>query len=329
MGITIKEIAELCGVSIGTVDRALNGRPGISEKTKQKILQVAREHRYLPDHTARSLARGRTMTIGVVLFDLYNRSFAQLTNAIESRARELGYVVHLTLTGKDREVEKTCIRQLVQRKADGVILFPVNQGPEFESELASFDTPIVTICNYLSDRWPYIGIDDRKAMKDAADYVWQKGYRRYVYICPPLAYRGASNIFTQERRWMGFLEALHERKNRLRPILIQEKNYLDALERVNLSGPGKTAVVCSCDAYALEVMHHLKSKGIRVPEDVGVMGFDNIDTLKYVFPRLTTVHYDMEEFGIRAVDCLATWLETGAPPSVPLSGYRIIEGETI
>jgi LacI family transcriptional regulator len=333
MGITIKQIAELCGVSPGTVDRALNNRTGISEKTKQRILEVARAHRYVPDHRARSLARGRTMTIGVVLFDLYNRSFAQLTNAIERRARELGYVVHLTLTGKNRDLEKTCIRQLVERKVDGIILFPVNKGPDFEAELASLDTPVVTVCNYLSDRWPYVGIDDRKAMNDAACYMIGRGYRRFIYICPPLAFRGQANIFTQEQRWNGFADALRDSDcaSVAQPVVIRDKHYVDALRRIDLreAGPGRTAIVCSCDAYALEVMNFLKTEGIRVPEDVGVMGFDNIDTLQYVTPRLTTVHYDMEEFGERAVDCLAAWIEGEAAPDVPLSGYRIVEGETI
>lgn len=113
-------------------------------------MDIARRHRYQPDLNARGLASGRTMTIGVVLFDLYNRSFAQLANAIESRARERGCVMHLTLTGQDRELELGCIRQLVQRKVDGIILFSVNEGAEFEEELSSLGTPVVTVCNYIS-----------------------------------------------------------------------------------------------------------------------------------------------------------------------------------
>ncbi|GAB2670240.1 LacI family DNA-binding transcriptional regulator [Paenibacillus thermoaerophilus] len=337
MGITIKQIAELCGVSIGTVDRALNDRPGISEKTKRRILEVAREHQYRPDLTARSLARGRTMTIGVVLFDLYNRSFAQLANAIERRSRERGYIVHLTLTGKDPEMEKNCLRQLVQRKADGIILCSVNEGARFEEELRGLLTPIVTVCNRISDRWPYVGIDDRGAMKEAVGQLLRKGYRRFVYVCPPLADRGRVNIHTQEQRWIGFREALEDGadavsggQGKFETAVIAQRDYLDALRRLDLAaGTGKTAIVCSCDAYALEVMHDCRSRGLRVPEDVGIMGFDNIDMLKYVSPRLSTVHYDMEEFGTRAADSLIAWIERGEAPSVPSLAYRWIEGESV
>ena len=106
MGVTIKDIASICGVSTGTVDRALNNRSGNNVKTKMKIMQIAEELNYRPHHTARSLAKGKTMTIGVVLFDLYNRSFAQMLNAIEFKAMELGYFVDIVLTDKDPKKEK-------------------------------------------------------------------------------------------------------------------------------------------------------------------------------------------------------------------------------
>jgi LacI family transcriptional regulator len=329
MAVTIKEIANMCGVSPGTVDRALNNRPGISDRTKKKILKLVKKLNYQPDHMARSLAKGRTMTLGVVLFDLYNRSFAQLMNAVELKSRELGYYVHLVLTEKDKENEKYCIENLVSRKVDGIILFSVNKGEQFNEYLKTLNIPIVTIFNHVSDDWQYIGINDRQAMKDAVHYIWERNYRKYIFICPPLAYRDTSNIFTQEERLIGCMEGLQELQPGNEPIVIQEKNFLRALDRLELKGPEKTVIMCSCDIYALEVMNHLKSKGLQVPHDVGLMGFDHIDVLKYVTPALTTVEYAVEEFGVKAVECLVSQIEHADCPSIPLLDYKIIPGDSI
>lgn len=128
MRITTEDIARICGVSRGTVDRALNNRPGISPKTKEKVLKVAKELGYRPNMIACSLAKGHTMSIGVVVFDLNNEFFAQLLNSIEIRARELGYFTYLVLTQKDPKVEKECLSHLVDRNVDGIILFSINKG---------------------------------------------------------------------------------------------------------------------------------------------------------------------------------------------------------
>lgn len=328
MSVTIKEIADICGVSHGTVDRALNNRPGISDKTKEKILKIAAELNYYPDFRARSLAKGTTKTIGLVLFDLYNRSFSQLTNAVETESRSKDYLVNLLLTDKCIHSEKEAIENLISRKVDGIILFPINQGEAFESYLTNLNIPIVTICNKLSDKWSYVGIDDRSAMKDAVTYVAGKGYERVVYICPPLAYRHQSNIYTQLERFEGLLAGMQQCGYTEEPIVITEKDYLRTLSLIDLKA-SKTAILCSCDLYALETMNFLKDRNYRIPEDVGLMGFDNIDVLKYISPKLTTVHYNVEEMGFRAVDALVRQLETQTPSSTPLVEYKIIQGESL
>lgn len=329
MRVTIKDLSEICGVSPGTVDRALNNRPGINPQTKAKILEIAKKLNYKPDHRARSLAKGRTMTFGVILFDLRNRSFAQMMNGIERRSRELGYFVDLALSGKDPETEKMLIDRLVQRNVDGLILFTVNKGASFEQYLQSLRLPVVTICNRLSDRWAYVGIDDRRAMKDAALHVIAKGYERIVYICPPLAKRQTTNIYTQEQRLQGLLAGCREGNLRHEPVIVLEKNYLESLKRIDLRNGPRTAIICSTDYYALEVMKRLQQQQLDIPGDVGLMGFDNIDVLKYVRPSLSTVEYAVEEIGERAVECLVTELESGRRPDIPLLDYQVIAGASL
>ena len=331
MRVTVKDLAKYCGVSPGTVDRALNNRPGIKVKTKKNILEAAQLLNYRPDLTARSLVKGRTMTLGIVLFDLYNRSFAQLLNAVELKARELGYHLYIALTDKNQEIEKQCLEYLVNHKVDGIILFTVNQGKEFEEYLQGLSIPIITIFNFLSKKWEYIGIQERASMRDVADYIVNRGYKNFVYICPPLKYLGKSNMFTQEERLTGFLEGL-TMKGFVEPILIIKHNdYLEELEGIQFNKYNKTAIVCSCDLYALEVMNYLKGKGLKIPEDVGLMGFDNIDVLKYITPTLTTVEYPVESIGFKATESLVHKIEHGqlTTESSTLLDYQIIEGQSI
>ncbi|MET1032237.1 LacI family DNA-binding transcriptional regulator, partial [Domibacillus tundrae] len=327
MRVTIKDIAAICGVSAGTVDRALNNRTGISEKTRNKVLKVAKEMNYQPDFTARSLVMGKTMTLGVVLFDLYNRSFAQLMNAIEQKARELGYFVYITLTDKNPENERTCIEYLINRKVDGIILFTVNQGKEFDTYLSKFHTPIVTIFNYISSNWEYVGIHERQAMKEAVDYIASKEYKQFIYVSPPLAYAGKSNIYTQEERFIGFMEGIQLNKS-IPPLVLKDADYLKKLKTYSFDPAEKTAIVCSTDLYALEVMNLLKERNIAIPEQAGVMGFDDIDMLKYISPRLTTVKFPIVQIGEKAVESIVNKIERDAYISVPLLGHEIIRGES-
>ncbi|MCK0471814.1 LacI family DNA-binding transcriptional regulator [Halalkalibacter sp. APA_J-10(15)] len=329
MRITIKDIARICGVSPGTVDRALNNRVGISEKTRRKVLEVAEEVNYHPNYTARSLVTGKTMTIGVVLFDLYNRSFAQLLNAIERKARELGYFVYITLTDKDRENELKCIDYLVKRKVDGMILFSVNKGKKFETYLLSMEVPLISIFNYISGKIEYIGIPERQAMKEAVDYMANKGYKHYIYVSPPLRYVGKSNVYTQEERLYGFIEGLEQNGIVSKPLIIKSDDYVEELKHIVYNLNEKVAIVCSTDLYALEVMNELKGQGYDIPSQVGVMGFDDIDMLKYITPRLTTVKYPIEEIGRRAVASMIHKISQGHFIKTPLLNYEIVEGASI
>jgi LacI family transcriptional regulator len=150
-----------------------------------------------------------------------------------------------------------------------------------------------------------------------------------VYICPPLAFRGKTNIYTQEERLQGLLEGLQQSKLFHMPTIITDQNYIEALSQIDLN-EARTAIMCSCDLYALEAMNYIKKLGLQIPSDVGIMGFDNIDVLQYVTPRLTTVHYNMEQMGTLAVAELMKKLNEGEGDSFPpLLQYNIIEGESL
>lgn len=328
MKITTKEIAVLCGVSIGTVDRALHHRSGIHPHTKEKILKAAQEHGYRPHLLARSLKQGRTMTIGVVVFDLANQFFAQLVEVIEECAREAGYFVYLTITEGNPQEELEYLASLASLNVDGIIIDPINDGTKFAQYLKSLHVPLVTIGNKVSKAFPFIGVKDRQALKDAVSYIAAKGYQRIIYVSPPLSYKGQENIYSVEERLKGYQEGLQAIFVAQLPLVIGEKTYLQRLAAMNLTET-KTAIVCSSDIYALEILNYLRETGLHVPADVGLMGFDNIQVLRYVTPALTTVAYPIQAMGRKAVACLLAQINGDAYAQIELLDHTIIPGASL
>jgi len=324
MSITLEEIAKICGVSRGTVDRALHGRKGISPNTRKKILETAEKMGYRTNYIARSLAKGNTMTLGIVIFDLHNRFFAQLVNSIETKARDEGYFTYLTLTNKDMETEKKCIEHLVDRKVDGILLCSVNNTESYNNYLKSLKIPIVTILNKISDEIHFLSIDDRLSMKEATRYVINKGYKRIIYFSPALNYRYKTNIYAVEQRYMGFEDAIRENPYEVETFIVKSKNFAELFNKIDLNNK-RTAVICTSDIYALEVMSYFKGRNIKIPEEVGIMGFDNIDVLKYVDPGLTTVLYPAEEISVQALEILLKLIKGENIEEVPVLKHKIID----
>jgi LacI family transcriptional regulator len=330
--ITTQVIAEFCGVSRGTVDRVLHNRKGVSPETRDRILRVMQEVGYRPNFIARSLAKGKTMTIGMIVFDLYNRFFAQMVNAAEEEARKRGYLLLLALTNKDRFEEVKCLERLASWRVDGVILAPVGRREEIEDHLQhlakDLGIPVVTICNRVSEAVPFVGIRDYEVTKEAVCAIAKRGYQKVAFLCPPLRYRGTINIYAPEERLRGYLDAMGE-LSLGEPIVIEEKNFLPAVREVILKNQERVAILCSSDIYALEVLAFLKGLGFRIPEDVGLVGFDDIDTLQYVSPQLSTIPYPVAEVGRKAVTVLVESIGSGEKPVDVYIDTRLVVRESL
>lgn len=328
MAVTLKDIAKACGVSRGTVDRALNNKGRISSETKEKILKAAEDMGYRPDLLARSLVKGRTMSIGVVVFDILNRYFAQMVNAIEFEAKKRGYFVNIALQEKDPDMEIQLINSLVDRRMDGIILCPVNKGSNFARFIKKLPIPVIVIGNLISSSIPFIGIDERKAAADATSLIISKNYERIIFVCPPLADREKENIYSHEQRLKGFLDVMHKRNN-IQHMVIDNWNYIDHINNIIQKKDKKTALFCSSDTFALNIMKYLRSVGKSVPEDCGIMGFDCIDTLEHVIPALTTVLNPVEKIGAKAVENIIGLIEQKPIENHLLLEHKTIEGESL
>lgn len=328
MGITTKELAELCGVSRGTIDRALNNKGRINAETKDKILKLAQELGYRPDLLARSLVKGRSFCVGVVVFDVRNHYFSQMLSAIELACKAEQYFVYFAMHEKDMNLEIELINNLVDRRIDGLIICPVNKGPKFASFLSNLPIPAVIIGNKISDEIPFVGIDERKASFDATSLIASKGYERICFVCPPLTDEKNENIFAHKQRLIGYQEAIRFNLE-VEGVVIGDWSYIEKSIELAQNSSKKTAFFCSGDIYALSILKELRVRGLSVPGQFGLMGFDKIDMLDYVTPSITTVNNSIESVATKSVECLMKLINHQPIEPINYVPYLISPGETL
>lgn len=284
--ITTTQIARICGVSQGTVDRALNNRQGINPKTKEKILEVAREYEYVPN--VKGGTKDKSMLIGVVLYDLYNEFFSKLAMSLVESAKKDGYSVIFLFSNKDLKAEKSALDYFNYIGVDGIVLFSVGtDSSEYENYLKTIKKPIVTVGNKLFE-FAHVGIDDFSAMYDLTCAVLNKCKGEVSYFAPILKHNLNKNN-AQKLRLNGFKKATEE----------YSINYKIVLDEKDLSKDA-SAVICSTDYYMLNAINKL-----GVSSDKVIAGFDNIPALKKLNLKILTVEYSTDEI---ASECMNYFL---------------------
>ena len=329
MGITTNDLAKLCGVSKTTVIRALNNTGRISDSTKELILKTAEENGYQPDLLARSLAKGRTNTIGVLVLDSKNRYFAQMISAVSEIAQESGYGVSISFHNNDKEKEIEQLKRFAAYKVDGIILSSINEGDEYKRFLNEIGIPIVSVDNMIAKEIPFVDISQRKAMKAATEKVLSRGYNKVYFICPPIGGDINKNTYVHKKRLEGFNQAVESYSSEIDVKYLLDWNYLEKLDKENIDDT--TAFICTSDEVALDIMLFLKNKGLIAGKDYGLHGFDNIDTLKYLSPRLDTIDNNVEMVAQSAIKLLLDLIdgkETNQERRIIIP-FDIIDGATL
>lgn len=327
---TIKDIAVVCGVSPGTVDRALNNRGGINEDTKNKIMQVAKELDFQPNHLARCLVTGTTNTIGVVCINISYSFFSLLIEEIEKIAKENGYFITLILTHNDLQREIEGIQYLTRRKVDGLIIFPVGIGTEYEHKLKTLNVPIVTLYNRISPDFVHVDVDCRKIMRNAVAFIVRKGYSRVIYLnngFQNLGIKGLNSYSLDEKR-IGYLEGIKE-ENLKENRIVEGFDPGTLLRLIEDGKDEKAAILCFNDHLAIRVLDLFRQRGIIVPEQAGIMGFDNIDILNVISPRIQSVDCEIRYLGREAFSILLRQINKDSNVHDCIGGYSFTEGETL
>lgn len=305
---TIRDVAAAAGVSAATVSYVLNGKKKVSEQTRDVVLDVIRRMEYVPDLNARGLSIKDTKLIGVVVpqtepgstLMFRNNFYSEILGSIEFHARQNGYHVLISAT----DVTEDYLNLIRERNLDGVIIIGTYQN-EFLSQLNQLDVPVVLVDSYCKYDWFHeIRIDDQKSSYMAARYVLEAGHRKIALVSGILHEDGVMN-----KRFKGYQEALADFGIPYRPEYVFEGNVdydsgVDIAGRIAREKVDVTAVVATADIFAIGLIKGFYEMGIRVPEDISIIGFDDLDISAYLTPGLTTIKQHISLKGERAVSLL-------------------------
>ncbi len=321
---TVKEIAAAANVSVATVSRALQRPEIVSEATRLHIQEVVKRLGYTPNALARNLRTARTRLIVALLPDITNPFFSEVIRGIEQVAHESGYSVLLGETQSSLVREQAYADMVAARQADGII----TMSHRVPSIPITGRLPVVNACEYVKDSLiSSVYVDNVAAAGVAVDYLVTLGHRDIAFIAGP----PASPICID--REQGYRLALERAKIPLNPALTATGDFSieageRAIELLLSQGQSFSAVFCSNDEMAIGAMRALAARGLRVPEDVSVVGFDDIRFARYMSPALTTVAQPKNALGREAMTMLIELLND---PEVPprkrvLSADLVVRG---
>ncbi|MBB6673264.1 LacI family DNA-binding transcriptional regulator [Cohnella nanjingensis] len=312
---TIKDIAKQAGVSVTTVSRALNGYDDVNEDTRKKIKRIAEELSYSPNAVARSLVSKKTRTIGLIISDI-NRAGAkdafayEVLCGINDRAGDLNYDLLLFSTNPSKQMEKSYTALCKERNVEGAILSGLRLNDPYLQEVIdqnSFPCVLIDIPK-TGDNVAYITSDSRIGAGMAVRHLLDGGHRQIAMI------NGHDQAFVSKERLAGFQDALEEAALAPRPDCVYDGSFTEdggaeAMYQILIRHPEVTAVFCASDLMALGALRTLERMGRKVPEDMSVIGFDDISIAAYCSPKLTTIRQDKYELGYQGAQLLIDMLE--------------------
>jgi DNA-binding LacI/PurR family transcriptional regulator len=222
------------------------------------------------------------------------------------------------------ESEFQALEQMAGMKVDGIIHLPINIGPDYKQYLHRLHIPLVHLCNNLDDEFPFVGVDEKQAMIEAVEAIERRGYKKLIYVSPPLRYKGNRNLYTIEER----LKGVEVASKNLDTEYVIEKEFLAPASEILKRQSERTCILCSNDIFALDIMTDFRSRGLKPQRDYGLMGFDNISFLRHISPQLTTISYPVETLARKAMDLLIDLIDGKTAERVVLDAH-MIEGETL
>ncbi len=308
--ITIKDIAKLSGYSIATVSRTVNQKPGVKPETKQKVLKIIEQYNYTPNIYAQGLVKGEVKNIGLIfpynedmLLDLY---LTEITSFIENYVIQSGYdftlyFPHSELTSK---LEDQYLNLFKSKKISGLIIGGVQINDESVKPLANEGLPFILIGSYLNYlKYNFIDVDHRNAVKEAISYLISKGLKKIMYV-------GSSLLFsTPIEKYEGYKDALRQNDLKLSQRLVfhnidRYSNAYSLCKELIEDNSLPDAFFCEHDMLAWGVINALLEHNIKIPDKVSVIGYNDINIAKYIYPHLSTVRLPVDKIAENAVKSL-------------------------
>lgn len=301
-----QEIAKELGVSVPSVCRALKGLPGVSEALRKKVQEVAQRMNYHPNPFAISLRCDSTHIIGVIVPDIATHFFSSIIKSIEKCAQENGYFSIIISSDEQYDKEKRALQNMLNLRVDGIIACVSQSTTDYDhfTDLKRWGIPVVLydrVC--LPDEFSTVTSNDSKSAYRATKYMIEKGARRVAFL------GGSNQLNIVSERKHGYLNALKEMKIEIDPQLVvcHEMEYntgmIDTLDLLNSPNP-PDAILAINDTLAFAAMEAIKSKSLRIPHDIQLIGYTDEAHAKYVEPKLTAIRHNTTLMGKRACELL-------------------------
>ena len=297
--VSIKDIARQAGISPSTVSRVVNGKTNVNSKKREQILKLIEETGYVPNRAARSMVLNRSFTVGIIIPDTFNMFQRQLFSIIQRHLESFGYHTLFFFVTFEEQSEKACLNRLKAEQPDGIIMVHEIKTPVFYDYVIKSKLPVVT-ATFHHPEINAIHVNEEQASRDAVNHLISLGHRDIVMICGDGFTFGRQRV---EGFFNSFIEAdISWDKDRVVfvPAYTAEFGMYGMRELLLRRGKHSfTALFAATDELAIGAMRVLADEGLKVPEDVSVVGFDDIDIAKYMNPRLTTISQPLTHMGER------------------------------
>lgn len=319
MAFTLKDIASLTGVSTATVSRVLNGKSGVKEETRDKIMQLVKEVDYMPDATARSMKTGKTYTIGMVVADITNPFYSEAAKIIEFQARKQNYTLIVGNTGNSTQEEETILTAFQERNVDGFIIASTHLHDKKVRNIIRSGYPTILYHRRLekNENIHYIGCNEEHGVTLALEHLTGLGHRRIGFVSGPRRFS------TGVERLKAFIEQGERFQIEKGSYLIKEGGYdkkktLEAVEELLRLPERPTAIFAANDFMALQVLDLVLEQGLRVPQDISIMGFDDIPLAAHHSINLSTIDVQLHKGAIVAIEKLINLIDNVHPNNSPI-----------
>ena len=328
--VSMKEIAKKCNVSVASVSKALNGYSDISEETRKLILRTASEMGYLPNSSARTLKTKRSYNIGVMFVDeaasgLTHDYFNHVLESFKRTAEEKGYDITFT-SGRISGQKLSYYEHCRYRGVDGVVIACVDFYADEVQELIRSEIPVVTI-DHVFDGNIAVVSNNSQGMEELVTYIYNQGHRRIAYI-------HGDNTSVTRMRLSGFYRTLQRLGVEIPDDYVKECPYRDADSAAKVTGelldlPNPPTCILYPDDYAaIGGINEIRERGLRIPEDISIVGFDDtwISTLTY--PSITTIHQPVQEMCEYAIEAIVKKVKSEKVPSQVVFPVELIDRES-
>jgi LacI family repressor for deo operon, udp, cdd, tsx, nupC, and nupG len=331
MTVTQSDVAVRAGVSVRTVSNVVNDFPLVAEATRKRVQAAIDELGYQPNLSARNLRRGSSGLIGLAVPELSVPYFSELAGLVVEEAARLSYTVVIEQTDGDHERERRLLTENGSRLFDGLIFSPLGLAKAEVRRQAS-QAPVVFLGEHIGDGpYDHVGIDNVAAARDATAHLVSLGRRRIAAI----GHQRGSPGETGQLRTAGYRRALADAGLPFRSSLVipagsyHRRSGAEAMDHLLRLKKPPDAVFCYNDLLAIGALRSVLRRGLKVPEEIAIVGFDDIEDGRFSTPTLTSISPDKQGIARKAVEQLLGRLkDPGLPPSSHVVGYSLIIGES-